>query len=248
MQDKKQPDQKANEKPNQKKSQAGKSGGEKNPLSSSRGGSTPVTDENVPDDVGVISSKDFGRSLISMRDAMGFFYKQINPNERPMSAIIMKKNNALLETWKDEVLARMCDKNSKLEAELACISLVVFLNGQDVLRLQKHFEFSDYEKPSRWLQIFEESSIEELWEYQTVCLEIGIKEVSTNIKMAIAAEQYHRVFSQSNDPYEWYTISRRHRELFNGTYYPFGLSKERIMAAFEKVNTILHNKINPTNL
>jgi hypothetical protein len=193
----------------------------------------------------IISPQDFGRSLISIRDMMAFYQKPIGENERPFTALMHKKNNDLLEVWREKILDKMVNSDGYLETELATISLQVFLAGREVESLGKDYIFSDYSKPPHWLEKFETANFEELWEMGSTCLHYGLTELTKSIKLAIAGEQYDKVFSKSNDPYECYKISRKHRELFTGGWLPYELSKERMKTVLEKVNTAMLIRIDP---
>jgi hypothetical protein len=193
----------------------------------------------------VVAPEEFARSLISINDAFAFHYRQIDKNERPYTVTVMKKNNELLEIWREKVLSRLADESGYLEAEMAAISLKVFLDGTEVIALSKECTFSEFNEPSPWFSRLENCSLEEVWEFRNITLKYALAEITKSIQMNLAGEQYNKVFCLSDDPLEWYKLSQKHRELFMGGYQAFGLGENRVKSVLEKIGTVLCTNINP---
>jgi len=193
----------------------------------------------------VIAPEEFGRSLISVQDAFAFHYRQIDKNERPYTVTVIKKNNDLLEIWKEKLLSRLADESGYLEAEIAAISLKVFLDGTEVIALSKECTFLEFKEPSPWFARLENASLEEVWELRNVTLKYALADITKSIQMNLAGEQYDKVFCHSNDPLEWYKLSQKHRELFMGGYRAFGIEEARVKAVLDKISTVLCTGINP---
>ena len=199
----------------------------------------------------VISPNDFGRSLVSVNDAFGFFYKQIGPNERPFVAEITELNNAMLEEWKETVLKKLANSDGLAEAELVSISLKVFIEGHEIRSLNEKYHFDDCPNDAEFLQrpefldYLEKATLKELWELRTTRLMLSYQDIADRIKLNLAFQRYKKVISKSDDPFQWYVLSKKHKDLFIGGYLPFDLTAEKLQAITEKISTVMMNKINP---
>lgn len=196
----------------------------------------------------IITPEDFGRSLISIDDLFSQFYRHIGPNERPFNVTIIKLNNTRLEEWKDDVLKRLSKQKGQVEAEAGVISLRVFLEGFEVLSLNEQYHFDvpiTYDQPLELIQEFEKASLEDLWRLGFASVLLKFERLQMSIKLDLARQRYLRIYSQSKDPYEWFLLSKKNMEVFNGKYMPFDLTPDRFKAITDKIGVVLSIKIDP---
>ena len=109
------------------------------------------------------------------------------------------------------------------------------------MKTEKEF----FSKRPKWIDIIQNSTLKELWAMGGSRVLLGFQSITNAIKINMAYNIYTKVASQSTDPFEWYLLSRKHKELFIGNgILPFDLTSKSFQELTEKISTILTIRVN----
>ena len=89
--------------------------------------------------------EELGHKPIHISNLSSMFRREIHPNEKPYTNIVLKSNNRLIDEWEREVLKKICDKNGCIRDGQAWDEWQYFYTGkiiyQDIIQkflYQKH--------------------------------------------------------------------------------------------------------------
>lgn len=214
-------------------------------LRNSNGGISPKPSLNKD----IITPNDFQRSLISTRDCLAMYYKEIGNNEKPYTAKILKLNNDRLLRWKCDVLDNLSNGDGMVETSTAVISLHTFLDGEEMKKLLKVKGIEDVkslvDKGKKSFEFLSSSSLEELYELGNINILEHYENMMRGIKLEKLLNKHEKLYSKSDDPVEWYKLSRNHKELFSGEVIPFGVDKTTFKDVMDKLACVTQVQINP---
>ena len=185
----------------------------------------------------------FQNKLISIEDAASMYRVRVRTNTPPYQAAMMRMNNRLVDEWKESVLRKYSKNTGKVQCAVIEPSWQRFYEGKQVIKLAElhadgKIPSADPDVLEWWIKLFETSDIEDLHPYGSGLIHMGWKMVEDHIRVWSALQKYERVYSKSDDPYEWNTISQKNEGLFKGQELPFwGL--EKLNEIREKIITVI---------
>jgi len=187
---------------------------------------------------------------LTIRDATSMFRRQLNKNERPYTATIIKLNNALVDEWEKKILNRI-SSNGTVLAGRVYQSWQLFTEGKAVQKIKNMLDNNLFNRPTEgvlewWKNLFETSSIEVLHSYGSATIAFGWTIIQNELRLRSAEEKWEKIFSKSDDPYDWEELRFKHQDLINGRIYPFW-NEEILKEIQEKISTILHVQAEPIN-
>lgn len=189
-------------------------------------------------------------SKMNISDATSMYRAPVPPNSRPYDAEVIKHNNRQVDKWQTSMLAKMGDNNSKIQAARVHPSWLIFAEGSDAqkfheLYAQGRFPAISDETVYYWIDVFSNSTIEQLTEIGFSSLQMGWQTILSGCKLHIANEKWEKIFSESQDPMVWSRNGNHHNKLLKGETMPFGLHEQKFMEMAEKYNAFTRNMVRP---
>jgi hypothetical protein len=193
---------------------------------------------------------DFHDAPIKTTDAASMLRRRTRKNERPYTATVIKLNNRLVDEWKKTLLDRMADQKGMVRTIKVWQSWGIFYEGKTVqkvieLRDQGLLPKTDKKVIDYWVEFFEKSTIEDLHEYGHGTVSFGWLLLQNEIRLWCADEKWEKIYSKSDDPYEWYQESFKHPDLVQGKKLPFW-DMDKLKEIEERMATVLHVQVEPT--
>ena len=186
---------------------------------------------------------------IRVTDAASMCRKKINKNDKPYNQIAIRLNNKKVDDWENRVLVPLSNKDGTVPSGQVWDSFIIFNEGIEIREMVKHGDFLPH-MPDKvvdyWKKIFETYEVEDLHALGTGVMSQGWNVVINAIKYWIAIQKYERIFSNSDDPFDWVQSMTHHKGLLQGQETPFW-DPEHIQEYTEKVVAILTNKVEPEN-
>lgn len=187
---------------------------------------------------------------ISVRDAASMLRRPIGKNIPPYEVTVIRYNNKLVDDWEERVLRKIANNKGQVRASDVWGSWLVYHEGIVIRRLINLMEegviSSESDDTVEYCKNLLNLPIEEMVEYGSMIVKKCWDIVEHEVKLWCAERKYIEVYSQTEDPAEWYKLSKSQSELFNGRLFPFW-SKEEFDNAREKVGTILGNPVTPVH-
>lgn len=185
---------------------------------------------------------------ISVRDAASMLRHPIKKNMKPYDFEVSKLNNRMVDEWEDKILRKIASDNGTVPCRVVWPSWQLYRDGLWIKNYMESLEntpsLSD-EQLEYWKQFFENLEIEELHENGILAINNGWYFLNKVIQDHFIRQRWDKIFSQSNDPYEWFKLSEKHKELIQGTKLPFW-DQEYLKEVSEKIEAILRIQVRPT--
>ena len=194
---------------------------------------------------------EFHDAPIKTSDAASMLRQRIRNNERPYTATVIKLNNRLVDEWKKTVLDRMADHKGVVRTLKVWQSWGIFYEGMTVKKVIELRDSGVLPKAEPkvidyWVNFFENSTIEELHEYGHGTVSFGWLILQNEIRLWCADQKWEKIYSKSEDPYDWYQESSHHSDLVQGKTLPFW-NLDKLKEIEERMATILHVQVEPSN-
>lgn len=193
-----------------------------------------------------MSIQDLYNLPISVDDAASMLRVLIPKNEKPYTTEVMRMNNRMVERWKTELLDRLQNTSGKIPSGIVWNSWMIFNDGLETRKLLSQGDNiirPSEEEVEKWRNLFENSTITELYELGRSVLVYGWELIKTDIRLWVSQEKYNRLFYDDN-VYEWYQRSKSQQDLINGKCLPYW-SPEILTDVSDKITTILHLIVQP---
>ena len=193
---------------------------------------------------------EFHDAPIKTTDAASMLRKAIRKNERPYTATVIRLNNKLVDEWKKTLLDRLADTRGMVRTIKVWQSWGIFYEGKNVkkvmdLRDKGVLPITNEKVVEFWVKFFDEAPIEEMHEYGHGTISFGWLILQNHIRLWCAEEKWNKIYSKSEDPYDWYEESFKHSDLVHGKILPFW-DMEKLKEIETKVATILHVQVEPS--
>lgn len=194
---------------------------------------------------------EFHDAPIKTSDAASMLRQKIRKNERPYTAVVIKLNNRLVDEWKKTLLDRLADHKGTIRTLKVWQSWGIFYEGKTVQKVIALRDSGFLPKTDRvaidyWINFFEKSTIEKLHEYGHGTVSFGWLLLQNEIRLWCADEKWEKIYSKSDDPYDWYQESFKHPDLVQGKSLPFW-DMDKLKEIEERMATVLHVQVEPTN-
>lgn len=172
---------------------------------------------------------------IKISDAVSKFYKKISKNARPYDQVCGKYFNSLLGDWEKDVLMKISDEKGCVKTGQVHSAWMIYLQGRELLKFHEDTslfpEFPE-EVVKKWINIFKNSSMEELCNMGTDALEFGWQILAYSFQRKKVNIKWENVYSKSVPPKEW--LSLANDNLVEIKKNPYGLADEDIKEMEEK--------------
>ena len=169
---------------------------------------------------------------ISVGDAASMLKRKIPNNEKPYTVEAIKFNNSKVDRWKRDVLDKIA-VNGTVPAGNVWNCYTVYEEGiavkelMDLLAKELIPRITEEQK-KWWMDLFDKSSISEL------------------MKIGNATQKYEKIYSLSDDPYDWEKSRHSHKDLFSNNLVPeWYWSIEVHSNIAEKLKTIIDYQVVP---
>ncbi len=189
-------------------------------------------------------------SPIRISDACMMFRKEIQKNERPYTASVLKENNALVDEWYNTVLKKICNRQGQIMAGQVWIEWNYFYDGKTIPTFVKAIEDGHIPTPlasevQYWKTLFEEKSISELIQLGAPTIGHGWKLILSDMYTKKMMEKWDKVYKECDDPLIWRKKGNDFPKLWSqdSDFVFVGWDAETSKDVAEKVGTILHNPI-----
>lgn len=194
---------------------------------------------------------EFHDAPITTSDAASMLRRRVRKNERPYTATVIKMNNRLVDEWKKTLLDKLADHKGNVRTLIVWKSWGVFSEGKAVqkvieLRDQGVLPRTDSVAIDYWIKFFEKSTIEELHNYGHGTVSFGWLLLQNEIRLWCADQKWEKIYSKSDEPYDWYQESFKHPDLVQGKVLPFW-DMDKLKEIEERMATVLHVQVEPTN-
>nr|QBK85644.1 MAG: uncharacterized protein LCMAC101_02390 [Marseillevirus LCMAC101] len=159
-------------------------------------------------------------------------------------------NNRLVDEWKKTLLDKLSDHRGTVRTIKVWQSWGIFYEGKTVKKAIEVKNLgllpkTDPKVIDYWIKFFENSTIEELHEYGHGTISFGWFLLQNEIRLWCVDQKWEKIYSKSEDPYDWYQESFKHPDLVQGKILPFW-NLENLKEIEEKISTILHVQVEPT--
>lgn len=170
-------------------------------------------------------------------------------NIKPYLRTVIRLNNKLVDEFETEILKTRCDSDLKVPSANVWSWWQNFYEGKFVYKHMQCKKDCLIKSPSEddveiWKKIFENSTVEELFEFGISNVSYGWTIIQDKIKFWCAEQKWEKVYSKSNDPNDWIRIVPEYKDLFDGRDLPFW-SIEQLADISEKVSSIIQCEIKP---
>jgi hypothetical protein len=184
-------------------------------------------------------SNDLYDSPIHIDHAASMLKRPIPSNERPYTVSVLKKNDMLVDKWKNEVLRKIADERENVNSGFVWRSWELFTEGLEVLSivdsLPRIHRLTPEEK-EYWMSLLE-LPITELYDHGKMMVAYAWGCILNELKIEVALKKKELVYCD-NDYEQWLHRAKTHKVLFEQGLYPFW-SKEVLDDVSKKVSTIL---------
>lgn len=184
---------------------------------------------------------------IRVSDAAAMFRRKIGPNTRPYDNAVIKNNNKMIDDWEERVLKRIANKGVVKSSDVWS-SWMIYYEGYVISKLIPLMEAGlitgESEETLEFCKTLLKKPIEELCTYGNAIVLRCWQILQHELKMIIAEQKYNLVFSQSDDPVEWYRMSKEHQDLFAGRIFPFW-SQDEFDDVSQKIAPIVNFAVKP---
>ena len=190
-----------------------------------------------------INTNDPYNSAISVKDACDMLRMRIPPNERPYTVMTMKKNDSLIDEWRDGLLSKFMNDSGQVSAGLLSRSWLIFLEGKEVRSVVSqipHMTRPSNEQKEYWMELLS-LPMTELYDIGKTMVSYAWNTLLNEFKIEAALKKYELVFHDENYE-EWMYRANHHKLLFEKGNFPFW-NQEMMDDVSKKVNTILQNQM-----
>lgn len=161
-----------------------------------------------------------GHNPIRVIDASSMFRREIDPNERPYTAAVLKANNKIVDEWESSVLKKICNEKGMIRDGQIFGEWQSFYTGKFIYKFMQQLNEGLIFRPTEtvieyWKKVFFSFKIEEL-------MELGAPVVSHGWKMIIdenftvdLIKKWEAVYSKSNDPLVWRKLNGENPKLWS---------------------------------
>jgi hypothetical protein len=182
-------------------------------------------------------------------DAASMMRRQIGNNDRPYDVEVYKANNAVVDSWYNDVLLKIADSTGNVPAGRVGECLRYYLEGRDVkkyMELKSQFPSYTEGQVEFWVNKIRSSSVTELHDVGAFNLHRGWDLIQTYLKDHFAQRKWDDVYSRSDDPCTQDRYANDNPHLMNGRPLPTLLVNiETLKDMQDKVMTVLRNPIQP---
>ena len=190
-------------------------------------------------------------AAISISNTAAFLRKKVDSNERPLTAVVLKHNNKLVDEWYTTVLKNICDQKGNIKAGAVGPEWEWFNDGKTIKKVIEDIKEGIIPRPSEkavetWKNRFETCSIEDLLSYTYSGVVAGWKILETEIFVRKMIEKWDLIYSKSDDPLEWRKLANNYPKLYNMDHLNPFWNGDQLEDIMQKVMTIITNPIKPT--
>lgn len=195
-------------------------------------------------------SFDPDKNFISILDASSMLKKQVNSNERPYTAAVIKFNNALVSEWYEKVLKKICDKKNSIRAGAVWPEWQYFYVGKTLPQFMEALKNGFVLRASEgvldyWTNVFKNYSIEELIMMGAPIVGYGWKIIMDENYIQKCTDRWEFIYSKSDDPLQWRKMANSYPKLWSDEAASIFWSPEELEDITGKVQTVLKIGIAP---
>ena len=178
---------------------------------------------------------------IDIKSLADMFKVEIPANDKIYDAKVKELNNEYVDRWRDELLAKCCDKKENVIVTTGMDLWEVWNQGHEIRGAYGCLEFTPDPTPEQlkwWRDVFDQS-IKEIYQIGRPAIAFGYGVLVNAYKNWMIREKYQRVFFDE-DCVEWYERYQHQHKLFNNEEYLFDLKPYA-----EKLHSVMSNGIRP---
>jgi hypothetical protein len=182
-------------------------------------------------------------------DASSMLRITLKKNMKPYDHAVIKLNNRMVDEWEDKVLKKMATDEGTIPCSQVWPSWQLFRDGTWISNYMKSENMAPEITETQvqyWKDFFENLTVEEMHDHGVLLVDNGWYTLNKYIKEWLVKQRWEKVFSQSNDPYEWYVLSKKHSDLMKGKILPFW-DNDHLREIAEKVETVLKIQVRPSS-
>lgn len=193
---------------------------------------------------------DPGLAPIKISDAASMFRRPIDPNERPYTQAMIRRNNKYVDEWYNLILKKIASKTSEIRAGQVYGEWQYFYYGKILPGFIAAIKEGHASRPSEkavdhWVKLFTSASIEDLAELGPAAVGHGWKLVTDENYIRGSLEKWDKIYSKSDDPLVWRKLAHDNAKLWSNDFSNYFWSPEQLQDISQKVTTVLRIDIAP---
>lgn len=153
-------------------------------------------------------------------DAASMMRRRIRPNDPPYIVAIHKHNNKIVDSWKKEILDKVCNTEGKVQSNQIYQDWVCYFTGRYIDKFIDHYTRGLLLRPTEkmvdyWKDFFEHAEIQTMIEMGPTLIQQGWKVIIEENLISKLEDHHEKIYGQSNDPKRWKELYNDHPKLWN---------------------------------